>query len=151
MVSRPHGCRTSAPRRKYRLLKRLPKLEDDKRLSGFDADAILWTVMEYTDRVAEGNVVPEDLSEEIAIPGVPKGVGWEEYDGWTAGTVRAGIEAVAKATDEDPAELLEAGTDGARRDIVSKERAAERVKQDLQKISRERLLPDDKTLEKVAR
>jgi hypothetical protein len=96
-------------------------------------------------------MVPEDLSEEIAIPGVPKGVGWEEYDGWTAEVVRAGIEAVAKATDEDPAELLEAATGGARRDIISKERAAERVKQDLQKISRERLLPDDKTLEKVAR
>ena len=151
MVSRPRGCLTSAPRRKYRLLKRLPKLEDDKRRSGFDADAILWTVTEHAECVAEGNVVPEDLSEEVAIPGIPKGVGWEEYDGWTAGTVRAGIEAVAKATDEDPAELLEAGTDGARRDIVSKERAAERVKQDLQKISRERLLPDDKTLEKVAR
>ncbi len=75
----------------------------------------------------------------------------EDYEGWTAGTVRAGIEAVAKATGEDPQELLEAATDGVRRDIIDNEQAAKRVKQDLEKMSRERLLPDEKTLEKVAR
>ena len=135
----------------HRLFKRLPKLEADKRLSGSDADTILWTVLEYTHRVAEGEVAPEDLWEEISVPSVPEGVDWEDYEGWTAGVVRAGIEAVANATDEDPEELLEATTDGARRDVTSKERAAERVRQDLQKMSRERLLPDEKTLEKVAR
>jgi hypothetical protein len=135
----------------HRLFKRLPKLEADKRLSGSDADTILWTVLEYTHRVAEGEVAPEDLLEEISVPSVPEGVDWEDYEGWTAGVVRAGIEAVAKATDEDPEELLEATTDGARRDVTTKERAAERVRQDLQKMSRERLLPDEKTLEKVAR
>jgi hypothetical protein len=31
---------------KYRLLKRLPKLEADERLAGFDADTILCAVME---------------------------------------------------------------------------------------------------------
>jgi hypothetical protein len=135
----------------HRLFKRLPKLEADKRLSGSDADTILWTVLEYTHRVAEGEVAPEDLLEEISVPSVPEGVDWEDYEGWTAGVVRAGIEAVANATDEDPEELLEATTDGARRDVTSRERAAERVRQDLQKMSRERLLPDEKTLEKVAR
>jgi hypothetical protein len=140
-----------ATRSKHRLLKCLPKLDADKRVSAFDADTTLWTVTEYTDRVAEGEVAPEDLLEEISIPGVPKGVDWEDYEGWTAGTVRAGIEAVAEATDEDPEELLKAATDGARRDVIGKEQAAKRVKQDLEKMSRERLLPDDKTLEKVAR
>src|SRR5919107_1482389 len=43
----------------YRLLKRLPKLKNDKHLFSFDADRILWTVMEITDRVAEGEVAPE--------------------------------------------------------------------------------------------
>ena len=139
-----------AARAKHRLLKRLPKMEADKRLSGFDADTILWEVMEYTDRVAKGKVAPEDLLEEIPLP-VPEGVDWEDYEGWTANTVRAGIEAIAKTTDEDPEELLEITTDGARRDILGKEQAAERVKQDLEKMSRERLLPNEKTLEKVAR
>jgi hypothetical protein len=140
-----------AARSKHRLLKRLPKLEADKRLSGSDADTILWTVTEYTDRVAEGEVAPEDLLEEISVPGVPEGVDWEDFEGWTAGKVRAGIEAIARATEEDPEELVEAVTDGVRRDVIGKEQAAERVKQGLERLSWERLLPDEKTLEKVAR
>lgn len=135
----------------HRLLKRLPKLEADKRLSSLDADTILWAVAEYADRVAEGEVAPEDLLEELSIPGVPEDADWEDYEGWTAGTVRAGVEAVARATDEDPEELLEAATAGARRDVTGKEQAAERVERDLKMMSRQRLLPDDKTLEKVAR
>jgi hypothetical protein len=38
----------------YRLLKRLPKLKNDKHLFSFDADRILWTVMEITDRGGRG-------------------------------------------------------------------------------------------------
>jgi len=76
---------------------------------------------------------------------------WEDYEGWSAGAVRAGIEAIATATDEDPEELIEVATDSARRDIIGKEQAAEQVERDLQRMSRERLLPDEKTLEKVAR
>lgn len=65
--------------------------------------------------------------------------------------MRAGIEAIATATDENPEELLEVATDAARRSIIGKEQAAEQVERDLQRMSRERLLPDEKTLEKVAR
>ena len=88
-------------------------------------------------------MAPEDLLEEVSIPGVPVDVDWEDYEGWTTGTVRAGIEAIAKATDEDPKELLEAATDGTKREIIDKERTAEQVKQDLEKMSRKRLLPDE--------
>jgi hypothetical protein len=141
-----------AARSDYRILKRFPKLQDDKRLSSFDADKILWAVMEVTDRVAEGEVAPEDLLERISIPGVPENTQkWEDYDGWTAGAVRAGIEAIATATDEDPEELLEVAADDAGRTIIGKEQAAEQVERDLEWMSRERLLPDEKTLEKVVR
>src|SRR5215212_7199980 len=141
-----------AARSEYRLLKRLPKLQDEKQLSSFDADRILWAVMEVTDHVAEGEVAPEDLLEEISIPGVPENtLEWEDYHDWTAGAVRAGIEAIASATDEDPEELLEVATDAAKRSIIGKEQAAEQVERDLQRMSRERLLPDEKTLAKVAR
>src|SRR5829696_8172696 len=37
-----------ASRSDYRLLKRFPKLTDDKQLSSLDADRILWAVMEVT-------------------------------------------------------------------------------------------------------
>ena len=100
-------------RAKQRLLKRLPKLKADKHLSGFEADTILWEVMENADPVVEGEVDPEDLVEEISIPRVPEGTDWEDYEGWTAESVRAGIEAIANATDEDPEELLEVATAGA--------------------------------------
>ena len=134
-----------------RLLKRLPKLKADKRLSGSDASVILWEVMEYADPVADGEVVPEDLVEEISIPGVPGGTAWEDYGGWTAGAVREGIVAIASAIDEDPEELLEAATAGASRNFTEAKQEAERVQKDLQWMSRDRLLPDEKTLEKVAR
>ena len=86
-----------AAKAKHRLLQRLPKLETDKHLSGSDAGTILCAVMEYTNSVAEEEVAPEDLVEEISIPGVPEGADWEDHEGWTAGTVREGIEAGAKA------------------------------------------------------
>jgi len=136
----------------YRLLKRFLKLEYDKHLSSFDADRILWAIMEVTDRVAEGEIDPEDLLDEISIPGAPENTeDWEGYDGWSAGAVRAGIDAIASATDEDSEELLEFVTDSARRDVTGKEQAAEQVQRDLKRMSRERLLPDEKTLDKVAR
>jgi hypothetical protein len=38
--------------------------------------------MEVTDRVAEGEIAPEDLLDEISIPGVPESAEErEDYDG----------------------------------------------------------------------
>ncbi len=139
-------------RANYRLFKRFHKMPDGKRISALDADTILWDVAEHTDRVAEGEIAPEDLLEKISIPGVPDGAeAREDFEGWTAGAVRIGIETVARETDEDPAELLKVATSEAKRDIIGKEQAAEQVARDLERMSRERLLPDVKTLEKVAR
>jgi hypothetical protein len=107
--------------------------------------------MEHADPVADGEVDPEELAEEISIPGVPGGTAWEDYGGWTAGTVREGIVAIASATDEDPEELLEAATAGANWRLTRAKEAVDRVEKDLERMSRERLLPDEKTLEKVAR
>jgi hypothetical protein len=140
-----------AARSKHRFLKRLPKLDVDKQVSALDADTILWAVVEYADRVSEGEIAPEEVLEGLSIPGVPEGADWEEYEGWTAGKVRAGIEAIAKATGEDPDELLQYATDGARRDIIGKEQAAQQVAKDLERMGRERLLPRVEVLEKVAR
>src|SRR5215218_2774794 len=149
----PEVVRSNAKsaREEHRLLKRFAKMEDDKPLSALDADSVIWDAMGCADKVAEGEVDPEELLEGVSVPGLPDSDSWEGYEGWTAGLVRAVIEAIAKATDEEPEELLEA----ARRDAGFKvERAkleAEKVERDLRKMARERLLPDEKTLEKVAR
>jgi predicted transcriptional regulator len=135
----------------YKLLKRFTKMKDDKRLSSLDADIIIWGAMECADKVAEGEVDPDELLESISVPGLPDSDSWEGYEGWTAGLVRAVIEKIAQATDEEPEELLEAATRDARFKMERTKREAEKVEQDLRNMARGRLLPDEKTLEKVAR
>ena len=80
--------------------------------------------------------------------------GAEEREGlyrWSAGAVRTGIEAIAGATDEDPEELLGVATESAKRDVLRKEQTAEQVERDLERMGRERLLPEEKILQKVSR
>jgi hypothetical protein len=150
---RPEVVRSNAKsaREEHRLLKRFAKLEDDKPLSALDADSVIWEAMECADKVAEGEVDPEELLESISVPALPDSDSWEGYEGWTAGLARAVIEAVAQATEEEPEELVEAATRGARFKVERAKLEAEKVERDLRNMARERLLPDDKTLEKVAR
>jgi vacuolar-type H+-ATPase subunit H len=135
-------------RRVQRVIKQFPKLTDDKRLSGPDAAGILELVW--------GQVDEEVEAEEVKLPeAIPEWAGLEEYmaewDGWTVSLVRECISAIASTAKEDEEELVEAATERARLDIISAKAAAERVEQDLARMSRERLLPDDRTLERVAR
>jgi hypothetical protein len=138
-------------REEHRLLKRFAKMEDDKPLSALDADSVIWYAMDCADKIAEGEVDPEELLESVSVPGLPDSDSWEGYEGWTAGLVLAVIETVARAIDEEPEELLEAATRSARFKVERTKREAEKVERDLRNMARERLLPDEKTLEKVAR
>jgi hypothetical protein len=149
----PEAVRSNAKsaREEHRLLKRFPKMEDDKPLSASDADTVIWSAVECADKVAEGEIDPEELLESISAPGLPDSDSWEGYEGWTAGTVRAVLENIAQATDEEPEELLEAATRNARFKAERTRLEAEKVERDLKHMARERLLPDDKTLEKIAR
>jgi hypothetical protein len=135
----------------HRLLKRFAKMEDEKSLSASDADSVIWDAMECADKVAEGEVDSLELLESISVPGLPDSNSWEGHEGWTAGPVRAVIEAVAHATDEEPEELLEAATRNARFKMERTKLEAEKVERDLRNMSRERLLPDEKILERIAR
>jgi hypothetical protein len=135
-------------RRVQRVIKQFPKLPDDKRLSGPDAAGILELVWGQVDEGVE--------AEEVNLPeAIPEWAGLEEYiaewDGWTVSLVRQCISAIASTANKEEEGLIEAATERARLDIISAKAAAERVEQDLARMSRERLLPDEKTLEKVAR
>jgi hypothetical protein len=151
----PEVARASLKRAQayYRLLKRLPKLEDDKRLSAHDAQKILWDAAEHTDAAYGGEVEVEDLLENLSLPGLPGGFSsWEEDDDWCVGLVRAGIEAIASSADRDgPEAVLEAAIRNAQWKAKTARQEADKAERDLQRMSRERLLPDEKTLEKVAR
>jgi hypothetical protein len=99
------------------------------------------------------------LLESIRVFGVPEEVpDWAgldgymyEWGGWTVSLVRVCISAIASVAEEDERELIKSAIESARLDVISAKAAAERVDKDLARMSRERLLPNEKTLEKVAR
>jgi hypothetical protein len=134
-------------RRTERLLKKFADYPDEKKLPGPDADAVLWAVAE---RVEE-----ETDLEELELPGVPEWVGLygdtSEWDGWSVGLVRECLAMMASAADENLEELMEGAREKARLDVISAKQEAERVEIELSNMRRERLLPDEKTLEKVSR
>ncbi len=134
-------------RRTERVLKKLPDYPDDKKLSGTDAGAVLWAAAERVD--------DEEELEGLSFPGVP---GWAglygditEWDGWSVGLVRKCLALIASASGEDLEELMDGAREKARLDVISAKSAAERVEEQLHNMRRERLLPDEKTLEKVSR
>ncbi len=134
-------------RRTERLLKRFPDYLDGKKLSGPDAASVLWAVVERVEEEA-------DL-EELELPGVP---GWAgpygdaaEWDGWSVGLVRKFLALIASAAGEDLGGLMEGAREKARLDVISAKSEAERVEEQLSNMRRERLLPDEKTLEKITR
>jgi hypothetical protein len=96
----PEAVRGNAKsaREEYRLFKRFAKMEDEKALSSFGADLVIWAAMECAGKVAEGEVDPEELLESVTVSGLPDSDSWEGYEGWTAGLVRAVIEKVAQST-----------------------------------------------------
>jgi hypothetical protein len=149
----PEAVRGNAKsaREEYRLFKRFAKMEDEKALSSFGADLVIWAAMECAGKVAEGEVDPEELLESVTVSGLPDSDSWEGYEGWTAGLVRAVIEKVAQSTSEEPEDLLEAAIRSARWKAERTRLEAEKVERNLRNMSRERLLPDEKTLEKVSR
>jgi hypothetical protein len=65
----------------YRLLKRFAKMEDEKLLSSLDAELVIWGAMECADKVAEGEVDPEELLESVSVSGLPDSDSWEGYKG----------------------------------------------------------------------
>jgi hypothetical protein len=134
-------------RRTERLLKKFADYPDEKKLPGPGADAVLWAVAE---RVEE-----ETDLEELELPGVPEWAGLygdtSEWDGWSVGLVRECLAMMASADDENLEELMEGAREKARLDVISAKQEAERVEIELSNMRRERLLPDEKTLEKVSR
>src|SRR5215207_1074933 len=134
-------------RKTQHLLKKLPTLPGEKRLTSGDASSVLLAVWEQVDE--EGEL------EKLEIPGIPQALDPDlllEYDfPWTVSLVREGISVLAQAAGETPEELLEVTTEDARRKVSRTRRRLEEVELDLRDISRERLLPEEKTLEKITR
>ena len=150
----PEAVRSNlkSARADLKLLKRFARTADDEPLSGLDAANILWEVAEHTDAVAEGKAEAEELLENLSVPGLEEGTSPEEFEGWTAGLLHRAVEQVASSADrEGPEAVLEAAMRSAEWKVKKAKHSAEEVERDLERMSRERLLPEEKTLEKVAR
>ena len=134
-------------RRAHSALKRFPSLEPGKTLKGEDASSVVWGVLVVANKRAE-----EEIDEEsLELPGVPEDALITELPAMKASDVRGCVEAIAHVSGQDPDELLEAATVSARLDAVSAKLKAEQVEGEISGMSRERILPDVKTLEKIAR
>lgn len=130
-----------------RLLKKLPGLPDDKRISPEDADSILWA--------AYGRLDDEIELEELNVPGVPEPLDLEtisEYEiAWTASLVRAGVSVLAKIAGETPEDLVEAAEESERLHVIKAKHRAEEVERELRELRRARMIPSEEVLNKVSR
>jgi hypothetical protein len=134
-------------RKTHNALKRFPSLELGKIMKGEDASSVVLSVL-----MAAQKAIGEEIEvESLDLPGVPEDAWIEELPAMKVEDVRGCVETLARTAREDPEELLEIATDRARSDSVSAKFKAEEVEVEIDVMRRERILPDEKTLEKISR
>jgi hypothetical protein len=134
-------------RKKHNTLRRFSSLESGKLLNGEDATSVVWSVL-----MAAQKAVGEEIDVEgLDLPGVSENAWTEELPAMKVEDVRGCVESIARAAGEAPDGLLEAATETARVDSISSKFKAEEVEAEVGVMRRERILPDDKTLEKISR
>jgi hypothetical protein len=134
-------------RRRHNALKSLPSLEPGKILKEEDASSVVWAVL-----MAAQRAIGEEIDVEgLDLPGVPEDAYIEELPAMNVGDVRGCVESIARAASQDPEGLLVAANETARLEALSAKAKAERTEGEIDVMRRERILPDDKTLEKISR
>jgi hypothetical protein len=134
-------------RRAHNALKLFPSLEAGKTLKGEDATSVVWGVL-----IAAQKATGEEMDVEVLdLPGVPEDAYIEELPAMKVGDVRGCVESIARAADQEPDDLLEAATETARLDSVSSKMKVEQTEGEIDVMRRQRILPDDRTLEKISR
>jgi hypothetical protein len=89
--------------------------------------------------------------EVLDLPGVPEDAMIEELPAMKVADVRGCVEAIAAHVSLDPDELLEDATYEAGCEARHAAIRKEEVEQEISRKVRERILPDEKTLEKISR
>jgi len=146
----------------HRLLEQLPELSDDASVSGDDAYGVFEDLL---------GALPEEMecpdiqdSAFLAIVGIPEEELDDAYrwDGWTAGMVRKGLAELAYRIGIAPERLLakalkkrneiqERNTDEVQRLEATVKVFRRRLKAKEDRLTRERMLPDATTLQKITR
>jgi hypothetical protein len=145
----PEDIRVEAKHYKqaYSALRRLPSLGPDKTLKGADASSVVWSVLMEAKKAAKEEIDDEALD----LPGVPEDAMIEELPAMKVHDVRGCVEAIAAHISLDPDELLELATYEAGYEARSAAHKKEEMEREILRKVRERILPDDKTLEKISR
>jgi hypothetical protein len=131
----------------HNALRRFPSLGADKILKGTDASSVVWSVLMEAKKAAG-----EDIDVEVLdLPGVPDDAMIEELPAMKVADVRGCVEAIAAYVSLDPDKLLELATYEAGCEARHAALRKEEVEQEISRKVRERILPDDKTLEKISR
>jgi hypothetical protein len=89
--------------------------------------------------------------DALDLPGVPDDAAIEELPAMKVADVRGCVEAIAAYVSLDPDELLERATYEAGCEARSAAYKKEEMEQEISRKVRERILPDDKPLEKIGR
>jgi hypothetical protein len=128
-------------------LRRFPSLGADKTLKGADASSVVWGVLMEAKKAAG-----EEIDDEVLdLPGVPEDAMIEELPAMKVADVRGCVETIAAHASLDPDDLLELATYQAGYEARSAALKKEEVEQEISRKVRERILPDEKTLEKISR
>jgi hypothetical protein len=94
----------------------------------------------------------EDIDvEALDLPGVPEDAAIEELPAMKVVDVRGCVEAIAAHVSLDPDDLLEVAEYKAGCEARSAAHRKEEMEREISRKVRERLLPDEKTLEKISR
>ena len=128
-------------------MRRFPSLKPDKTLKGADASSVVWGVLIEAKKAAGREIDVEALD----LPGVPEDAMIEELPAMKVADVRGCVEAIAAHASLDPDELLALATYQAGYEARSAACKKEEVEQEICRKVRERILPDEKTLEKISR
>jgi hypothetical protein len=128
-------------------LRRFPSLGPDKVLRGADASSVVWSVLMEAKK-AKGEEIDQ---KELDLPGVPEDEAIEELPAMKASDVRGCVEAIAGHVSLYPDDLLDKATYQAGYEARSAAHKKEEMEREISRKVRERVLPDEKTLQKISR
>jgi hypothetical protein len=151
LETHPTDIRFSAKYHKqtYSALRRFSRLrhEPEKLLNEVDAGAVVFGVYIQAKKAMGGEI---DL-EALDLPGVPEDADIAELPAMKVAEVWGCVEAFAAAASLDPEELLDAATDEAGYEARGAAIRKEEVEKEISNKVRERILPEDDALQKIAR
>jgi hypothetical protein len=132
----------------YRALKRFPSENPEKILKGEDASAVICETLAAARKRSGQQIEDEDLD----LPGgLQETHELTELPAMKAAVVRECVDAIAAHTSLEPDELIEAATAEARFQAAVAKHEREDMEREVSRKAAERILPDEETLQKIAR